>query len=159
MHLHSMIGGSHRALRENKMKEANGLSSGNRPSALRIFLVEDSAEVRRLIVESLEDIPGIVWVGFSDSESDALDQLLTLACDVLIVDIELKVGNGMSLLRKLAKANAQSDSVKIIFSNNVCDAYRRAGQQYGVQHFLDKSNELPQLQALLLHLTRSSAPV
>ncbi|MES2536094.1 MAG: response regulator [Pseudomonadota bacterium] len=141
------------------MNEANSLSSAGRHPALRIFLVEDAAEVRRLIVECLDEIPGIIWAGFSDTESDALDQLLTLECDVMIVDIELKAGNGMSLLRKLAQSHAQSASVKIIFSNNVCDAYRRAGQQYGVQHFLDKSNELPQLRALLLKLVSASVSV
>lgn len=117
--------------------------------ALRIFLVEDSAAVRNLIVENLAQIPGIVWAGFSDTESDALEQLLTQSCDVLIVDIELKQGNGMSLLRKLSQAHAHAQSLKVVFSNNVCDAYRRSGQQYGVRHFLDKSYELPQLCALL----------
>jgi DNA-binding NarL/FixJ family response regulator len=68
---------------------------------------------------------------------------------VLIVDIELKQGNSMSLLRKLSQAHAHAQNLKVVFSNNICDACRRSVQQYGVLHFLDKSYELPQLRALL----------
>jgi len=122
-----------------------------RPSApvLRIFLVEDSDAVRDLIVSELADLPGIAWAGFSDSENDALEQLRRQPCDVLIVDIELRQGNGMSLLRKLFAASSDACGLKIIFTNNVCDAYRRAGAQYGVHHFFDKSCALPRLRELL----------
>jgi CheY-like chemotaxis protein len=138
------------------------MSSHNTPKpqaavhALRIFLVEDVPAVRDLIVSSLSDMDGISWCGFSDSENDAIEQLKDNENDILIIDIELRQGNGMSLLRRLMQNNMHTGSVKIVFSNNVCDAYRRAGAQYGVQYFFDKSFELPELQALLKRL-RSSA--
>ena len=131
------------------MGEMRQLLSKCPASALRVFLVEDSSAVRDLIVSELCAIPGIALAGCADSESDALQQLLGLHCDVLIVDIELKEGNGMSLLRKLRDADAHADDLKIIFSNNICDAYRRAGARYGVHHYFDKSFDLPQLRALL----------
>jgi DNA-binding NarL/FixJ family response regulator len=118
-------------------------------SVLRIFLVEGVPAVRELIVTSFAEIDGICWAGFADSENDAMEQLSQEKCDVLIVDLDLQQGNGMSLLRRLMQTNSQPDSLKIVFSNNVSDAYRRAGLQYGVNHFFDKSFELPQLQALL----------
>ncbi|MDB5796348.1 MAG: response regulator [Paucimonas sp.] len=120
-----------------------------RTASIRVFLVEDSSTVRELIVENFTGIPGISWAGFSDSETDALAQLQEQSCDVLIVDIELRQGNGMSLLRKLAERQCHTGDLKIVFSNNICDAYRRAGAQYGVGHFLDKSFELPELCSLL----------
>ena len=118
------------------------------PTAVRVFLVEDSSAVRELIVQSLDE-QGVAWAGFSDTEADALDQLLVQHCDVLIVDIELRQGNGMSLLRKLAEKQCPAADMKIVFSNNICEAYRRAGEQYGVAHFLDKSFDMPQLCSLL----------
>lgn len=105
--------------------------------------------MRDLIVGVLSDLPDIVWAGFADTEEDAFEQLQSPCCDVLIVDIELKSGNGINLLRKLAEADLCRDDLKIIFSNNVCDAYRRAGHRYGVAHFFDKSFEMPQLFSLL----------
>lgn len=119
---------------------------------LRIFLVEDVPAVRDLIVASLADMHGITWSGFADSENDAIEQLKHSENNVLIVDIELKQGNGMSLLRRLMQGNIHTSSLKIIFSNNVCDAYRRAGAKYGAQYFFDKSFELSELHALLKRL-------
>ena len=125
---------------------------------MRVFLVEDVPAMRDLIISRLADIPGLYWAGFSDSEDDALAQLMTQKCDVLIVDIELKQGNGMSMLRKLFQANAHTGALKIIFSNNVCEAYRRAGARYGVQYFFDKSCQLQELHVLLEKIGADSSP-
>jgi response regulator RpfG family c-di-GMP phosphodiesterase len=57
---------------------------------LRVFLVEDSLDVRELMIENLTMIPGVVVAGVSESEGDALNQLNALPCDVLIVDIQSK---------------------------------------------------------------------
>jgi DNA-binding NarL/FixJ family response regulator len=131
------------------MGPARGLAARISMPTMRVFLVEDVPAMRDLIVSRLADIPGLYWAGFSDGETDALAQLLEQRCDVLIVDIELRQGNGMSMLRKLAQAGRHEDDLKIIFSNNICETYRRAGQRYGVQHFFDKSFQVQDLHALL----------
>lgn len=119
---------------------------------LRVFIVEDSAAVRDFIVEIMAEIQGVLLAGFSETENDALKHLRDHVCDVLILDIELKQGNGMSLLRTLARECLQPDLLKIIFSNNVSGAYRRVGQQYGVQFFFDKSSQVLELRSLLERL-------
>ncbi len=129
------------------------ISSGRTKAIpLRVFLVEDSAAVRDFICEIVEEIEGIFLAGFSDTENDALKQLRAQACDVLILDIQLKQGNGMSLLRTMAKDELQPEILKIIFSNNVSSTYRRIGKQYGVQFFFDKSSEFLELRSLLERL-------
>ncbi|MFY0100161.1 response regulator, partial [Acinetobacter baumannii] len=70
---------------------------------LRIFLVEDSEDVRDLIVESLSEIAGVRLVGYAETELEALRHLQQNSYDVLILDIQLKQGNGMSLLQSLAR--------------------------------------------------------
>src|SRR5262245_22566226 len=79
-------------------------------NVLRIFLVEEVPAVRELIVASFAEIDGICWTGFAESENEALEKLSLDACDVLIVDIELKQGNGMSLLRRLMQTNLQPEA-------------------------------------------------
>lgn len=137
------------------MGETRGLPARPSIPTMRVFLVEDVPAMRDLIVSQLADIPGLYWAGFSDGEEDALAQLMAQPCDVLIVDIELKQGNGMSMLRKLSQAKTHAGDLKIVFSNNVCEAYRLAGRRYGVQHFLDKSFQLPELHALLEQFSAS----
>ncbi len=117
---------------------------------LKIFLVEDSADVRDLIMESLAEIPGVVLAGYSDTEQDAMARLENENYDVLILDIQLRQGNGMNLLQGLARSgNRRHDELKIIFSNHVSSTYRRVGLQYGVQFFFDKSSEFTKLRSLI----------
>lgn len=119
---------------------------------LRIFLVEDSVAVRDLMIDTLSEIPGVVFAGFAEGEGDALKKIDAEPFDVLILDIELKEGNGMSLLRTLAESHKPLNSLKIIFSNNVSNAFRRAGEKYGVRFFFDKSSEFTKLRDLLAAL-------
>jgi len=120
---------------------------------LRIFLVEDSLDVRELMIENLAMIPGVVVTGVSESEGDALNQLNALPCDVLIVDIQLKKGNGINLLRQISEKTKISNTLKIICSNNATEVFRRVGRQYGVNHFFDKTSEFPQLFELVKNLS------
>lgn len=122
------------------------------PPLLRIFLVEDSAAIRDLLIENLTNIPGVMLAGVADGESAALEQLAHQKYDVLILDIGLKQGNGMSLLRTLRQLPEHDASIKIIFTNNVSDTYRRAGEQYGVGFFFDKASDFLQLRALMQDL-------
>jgi DNA-binding NarL/FixJ family response regulator len=135
------------------MSETKDFSRNTGDQPLRVFLVEDSLEVRELIIENLAMIPGLVIAGVSESEGDALSQLNSMPCDVLIVDIQLKKGNGISLLRQISEQSKIANNMfKIICSNNASEVFRRAGQQYGVRHFFDKTSEFPQLFALLKDL-------
>lgn len=120
---------------------------------MRVFLVEDSIDVRELMIENLTMIPGIVVAGVSESEGDALHQLHSLPCDILIVDIQLKKGNGINLLRQIAEKKKLAHALKIICSNNATEVFRRVGMQYGVNHFYDKTSEFPQLFEFLRSLS------
>ena len=125
-------------------------------AAIRIFLVEDSPDVRDLLIENLQEIPGIDYAGFSETENDALSRLNQDSYDVLILDIQLKQGNGMSLLQSLARASVQANALKIIFSNNVSNSYRQVGAKLGVEYFFDKSSEFLQLRQFLENLGAST---
>ena len=127
--------------------------------SLRIFLVEDSPAVRDLLIQNLTNIPGIELAGFAEGENDAINKLQQQDCDVLILDIRLKQGNGMSLLRTLANFPEIGINLKVIFTNNASDTYRRASANYGVEFFFDKSTDFLQLRSLMQKLAHSaSAP-
>jgi DNA-binding NarL/FixJ family response regulator len=138
-----------------KLAEKEGRTSD---TPLRIFLVEDSPDVRDLIMESLAEIPGVFLAGYSETEQDASMRLEEEDYDVLILDIQLKQGNGMNLLQSLARSGKRRhDELKIIFSNHVSSTYRRVGSQYGVQFFFDKSSEFTKLRSLIERLSGGGA--
>jgi len=139
-------------LRGNHMNNtiSNGTqTNGDATQPLRVFLVEDSLEIRDLMVENMAMIEGLTIAGMAESEDEALAQLQALPFDILIVDIQLKKGNGINLLRNIAEDQKFSSALKIICSNNASEVFRRVGRQYGVNHFYDKTSEFPQLFALL----------
>ncbi|MDY7577924.1 response regulator [Herbaspirillum sp. RTI4] len=127
----------------------------------RIFLVEDSPDVRDLIVENLAEIPGVELVGFSETEADAVQQLQHAPCDVVILDIQLKEGNGMRVLQTLSRLEPSrlQEPIKIIFSNHVSSTYRQVGMKYGVEFFFDKSSEAKQLRTLIEQICRHEYPL
>lgn len=108
------------------------------------------------MIENLAMIPGVVVAGVSESEGDALNQLNALPCDVLIVDIQLKKGNGINLLRQISEKAKAVNALKIICSNNATEVFRRVGRQYGVNHFFDKTSEFPQLFELVKSLSSAN---
>lgn len=117
--------------------------------SLRVFLVEDSEEIRELMMENMAMIHGLTVAGMAESEDEALSKLRAHPFDILIVDIQLKKGNGINLLRNISEDKRFAESLKIICSNNASEVFRRVGRQYGVNHFYDKTSEFPQLFELL----------
>ena len=117
---------------------------------LRVFLVEDFAPVRDLIVENLQEIDGLELAGVAEGEQDALSWLGRHRCDVLILDLELRQGNGLGVLKALQSA---SSLVKIVFSNHVSANIRGLAERFGASYFFDKTLDTPKLRLLLERLS------
>jgi DNA-binding NarL/FixJ family response regulator len=128
---------------------------GNSPMsrAMRVFLVEDLPAVRTLVIENLQEIEGVRLAGFAETEDGALAWLGSHDCEVLILDLELKQGNGMGVLKHLASAEPRPGLTKIIYSNHVGPNIRRLAAKLGAAYFFDKSLDTPQLRVLLEHLS------
>ena len=124
---------------------------------MRVFLVEDLPAVRTLVIENLEEIRGVELAGYAETEDGALSWLDDNECEVLILDLELKQGNGMGVLKQLAVAGARPGLVKIIYSNHVGPNMRRLAAKFGAEYFFDKSLDTPQLRLLLEGLSAGRA--
>ena len=87
--------------------------------------------------------------GYAETEDGALSWLRSHECEVLILDLELKQGNGMGVLKQLAASEARRGPIKIIYSNHVGPNIRRLAAKFGAAYFFDKSLDTPQLRLLL----------
>jgi DNA-binding NarL/FixJ family response regulator len=139
--------------------DRNLKSAGPRPPKcpLRVFLVEDVAAVRNLIIESLAENTGLAVAGFAETEESALSWLRSHPCDVLILDLELRRGNGLGLLKTLADLDSSPETVKIVYSNHVSANIRRLATQFGAAYFIDKTLEGHKLGLVLEHLSAPAA--
>lgn len=125
-------------------------------SPLRVFLVEDSPILRERLIESLA-VPGLIDVsGHADTESAALAWLASEPWDAVVLDLQLKQGSGLGVLRAL-QGRRPSHTCLIVLTNYAIPQYRSKSMQLGADYFFDKSREYSQVKDVLLSQARRRA--
>ena len=116
------------------------MSTSNAP--LKVFLVEDSAPIRErlhcVFARASMDV-----VGEAATPAGAIDQILALHPDVVVLDVQLEGGSGLQVLKAVRSADPKVAFV--VFSNNSTSVYRSRFLKEGAADFLDKSTEFDQL--------------
>ena len=122
--------------------------------AVRIFLVEDSSIIRDNLVAALRETAPIDIVGSADDEATAIGWLQRerAACDLVIVDIFLKSGSGLGVLKALA---GTSEPKRIVLSNHATPEIREKCLELGANEVFDKSNQLDEMLGWLKRFARS----
>lgn len=106
---------------------------------LRVFLVEDSELVRGRIRAELATIPGLTAVGFAETAADAVRDVLATHPDVVLLDLHLREGNGLEVLRAL---HADAPEIDVyLCSNYAQEPYRTMALRLGAREVFDKSTE------------------
>ena len=125
------------------------------PRPLRILLVEDSPILRSRLVKLLSQHVEVRVAGQASAEEEALEKLDANPYDALVVDVELRPGSGISVVRQ-AHAQRQSGGRGprsiIVLTNYGLPAVKERCLQAGADHFLDKMREIDRLVPLLLGL-------
>jgi len=118
---------------------------------LKAFIVEDSPVIRENLVAALEEMAPIRVVGNAEDESAAIGWLTQREneCDLVVVDIFLKSGSGLGVLKAAAKLPAPTKLV--VLSNYATPDMRRKCLELGADRVFDKSNEID---ALILYCCR-----
>ncbi len=72
---------------------------------LRVLMADDSAVVRRLVGDVLQETPGIELTGTARNGRDALAMISTHRPDVILLDVEMPVMNGIEALREIRRTD------------------------------------------------------
>lgn len=128
-------------------------SSG--PLPLRILLVEDSAPLRWRLAELLNE-PGVMQVtATAESESEAIALINEHSFDVLVVDVELRPGSGIQVVRHARKRwPTEPTPLIIVLTNYSLPVVKDRCLAAGADHFLDKIRQFNSLAPLILALNR-----
>ena len=118
---------------------------------LKAFIVEDSPVIRENLVAALEEMAPIRVIGSAEDESGARSWLSRAdnRCDLVVVDIFLKSGSGLGVLKAAAALPAPVKLV--VLSNYATPDMRRKCLELGADRVFDKSNEID---ALILYCCR-----
>ena len=68
---------------------------------IKLMIVDDSAFMRKIIADSVEDISGIEVVGIARNGLDALEKIDKIKPDVITLDIEMPKLNGIETLKEI----------------------------------------------------------
>lgn len=128
------------------MTSANAGTTG--PS-LRVFLVEDSELIRARIRAELATIPGLQTVGFAETAADAISEILAAHPDVVLLDLRLREGTGMDVLRALHAGAPEVDVY--LCSSYAGEPYRGMALRLGARDVFDKSTEFGRVKEVLAH--------
>jgi DNA-binding NarL/FixJ family response regulator len=121
------------------------------PSSLQsvtVFLADDSELIRDRIAVMLQShIPthsfAMTVVGQAGTPQACIDAILTTRPDVVVLDIQLKGGSGLEVLRAIREAAPATRFV--MFSHHSSAGYRDLYLREGASCFLDKNSEFDQL--------------
>jgi DNA-binding NarL/FixJ family response regulator len=115
---------------------------------LHVFLVEDSPIIRERLTESLSTPGRIEVVGHADTEHGAVAALKTTDWDVLVLDLQLKQGTGLGVLKALAGSKPEGAKV-IVLTNYAIPQFRDRSVALGADFFFDKSREYYRVKSVL----------
>ena len=112
---------------------------------VKTFIVEDSSVVRENLIAALEENAPVEVVGAADDEASAVEWLLDAgnACDLVIVDIFLRSGTGLGVLKRIGEIDRKLK--RVVLSNHATPDIRAKCLELGADEVFDKSNELEQM--------------
>lgn len=118
---------------------------------IKTYIVEDSPVIRENLIATLEELSPVQVVGTAADESTAVKWLAHpgQGVDLVIVDLFLKGGSGLGVLR--AAQTMPRRHLLVVLSNYVTPDMRRQCLALGADQVFDKSNDLD---ALILYCSR-----
>ncbi len=106
---------------------------------MKVFIADDSIEIRKRIIAMLSDVERIDMIGQAENVQDAISSIHELNPDVVILDIRMPGGSGMDVLKTIEKRNRMP--VVIMLTNYPHSQYRNKCLDAGADYFFDKSRE------------------
>jgi DNA-binding NarL/FixJ family response regulator len=116
--------------------------------SLSTYIVEDSQVIRDGLIATLEELTPVKVIGTAEDEATAIHWLAQNdgAVDLVIVDIFLKHGSGLGILRAAQRKGGHHSVV--VLSNYATADIRRKCLDLGADFVFDKSTEID---ALIAH--------
>ncbi|MEP6702742.1 MAG: response regulator [Betaproteobacteria bacterium] len=106
-----------------------------------VFIVDDSAQLADMVAELLADPGQVEIAGIADSVAGAIAEIGRLRPDIVVVDLQLKDGNGFEVAEAITAWTDAAPIEVIFFTNHASPEFVRRAAALNVRHFLDKSRD------------------
>ena len=123
---------------------------------MKVFIADDSALVRDRLIAMISELPDTEIIGEAQDASEAMSLTQKLKPDVVILDIRMPRGNGISLLCNIKKQKPAP--LVIMLTNYPYPQYRKKCMKEGADFFFDKSGEFLKVMEVLKKINQKSSP-
>jgi DNA-binding NarL/FixJ family response regulator len=110
---------------------------------MRVFIVDDSSVVRERLVALLSDLQGIEISGQAENAAEAIQSIRGLSPDAVILDLQIRGGNGLDVLRDIKRRGASA--VVLVFTNDPFPGSEQRCRDAGADYFFDKTTDVEKL--------------
>lgn len=124
-------------------------------TAMKVAVIEDHLPVRQLLVRRAEKLDGLRVVAQASGEDEAVDAVLATVPDVVLLDLRLAQGTGLSVLNRL-RGQAYAGHV-FVLSGEDAATHAAACRRQGADAFYDKAFDFEQLLSDLHDLCKRAA--
>jgi len=104
---------------------------------IKVLVVDDSALVRKIITDLLESDPRIKVIGTAENGNSAIEMNRQLNPDVITLDIEMPVLDGLAALRKIIAEKPKPVIMLSVYTRHGAEATFKA-LEYGAVDFVPK---------------------
>jgi DNA-binding NarL/FixJ family response regulator len=115
---------------------------------LKVALVDDSERIRARLAEMVGEIANVDIAFAADTEGDAVRLLAEKDWDVLILDLQLRIGTGLGVLKAM-QGLRRDGRLALVFTNYSFRQYRDRAIALGADHFFDKARDFDALRETL----------
>jgi DNA-binding NarL/FixJ family response regulator len=109
----------------------------------KVLIVDDSQVLREDLKKILGTIDNLELVGEAENAQKAIQLVRNLNPDIIILDINLQIGNGIDVLNTLRKN--ESFPTIVMLTNHSSDAFKTLTKKLGAKYFFDKSKDIEEL--------------
>ena len=114
---------------------------------LRVFIADDSADIRERLPELLAEIPGIELIGIAEKGDIVVETVGVLNPDVVILDIRMPGKNGIDVLKEIKLKRPEIKVV--ILTSYPYPQYRKKCMELGASYFFEKTADFEKLVSIL----------
>ncbi|MBX7150159.1 response regulator transcription factor [bacterium] len=105
----------------------------------RVAIADDSHIIRERFTQWVKRCQGFEMIWEAETGQEAIEKFKSSRADIVILDIEMPNGHGISVLDEIKKI--ESETVVIMLTNYPLPPFRRRCLRAGADHFFDKSTE------------------
>lgn len=119
---------------------------------MRVFIADDAKAILDRLRALVSELDEVEVVGEAATGAEAVESIMRLQPDVVILDILMPQGNEVSALEAIRKANR--DVLVIMLTNYPYPEYEKRCLAAGADFFLDKSGQFDEIPEILIELLR-----